>query len=154
MRSPFILFVVIALFTLCAATSAQADLDSAKTWFETTGTGKRIEIQRNLYWTGDYKGSADGIFNQDTYAAILAFQERRNLPQTGELSTAELASLEAEAHRIEELVRYHASRIKRPAFGPTIKSKKKRAVAPASYGPRVTRQANWWRIEPRILILP
>jgi peptidoglycan hydrolase-like protein with peptidoglycan-binding domain len=53
------------------------------------------DIQQLLISTGDFDGSVDGLFGPLTRAAILAFEKRNALPQSGEASYALYKALSA-----------------------------------------------------------
>ena len=151
----FSLYLVL-LLTLYGASGARADYNESMSWFQALSSAQRLEIQQNLYWTGDYKGKIDGSFGPATSTAISSFQQNHNLSGNGILSANELANLSSESRRIRELVQYHVSLTKRQAMtrskhqvaGPVVKKKVTYNRSPVDYrwGPRLSLNS--------ILILP
>ena len=124
MRFALYLVVLVALSTFCGASAVRADTSEPMTWFQALNSAQRLQIQQDLYWTGDYKGKIDGSFGPATSAAILAFQQHHKLSPTGVLSADDLANLSSESGRIRELVQYHISLTKRQVT-PLVAPKKK-----------------------------
>jgi putative peptidoglycan binding protein len=156
--------IVVALWGVHAV---RAEFGESRIWFESMDSAKRIQVQQDLYWVGDYKGKADGAFGQETYSAITTYQQERQLTPTGALTAEDVAGLSSEAARIRQIVRYHVSLTKKPSVSasrPKPKSivsaplkKKSMAQRPSAYlrQPYVPPYAQ--RLEPRlswVLILP
>lgn len=100
----FVCIVIVSVVALPAG-DARADYDEAKVWFESQSSKTRVELQDDLFWSGDYFGRIDGKFGRETYAALVSYQRRKNAPPTGVLDTAQVANLHREAQRIRDLVR-------------------------------------------------
>ena len=76
---------------------------AAKTTYDGMSQPERVAIQSELIWTGDYKGIADGDFNDRSIQAVKAFQERQGNKATGVLNVQERALLtEAATKRKDE----------------------------------------------------
>lgn len=70
--------------------------------FEALDAAQRRAIQDDLLWTGDYAGTVDGVFGPRTFEAIVAWQRRLRLPQSGILTARDRAELAAQAQAARE----------------------------------------------------
>ena len=82
--------IAIAVLMLLASLSpAFASMSESKSWFDQLGADERLEVQANLSLLGHYTYLMDGEFGTGTYQALVAFQRRLGLPETGVLDPAE-----------------------------------------------------------------
>jgi peptidoglycan hydrolase-like protein with peptidoglycan-binding domain len=65
---------------------------------------ERLAIQSDLAWVGDYQGMVDGDFNDQSIAAVKAFQKRRKEKETGILTPEERTALAAAAKPHQDAV--------------------------------------------------
>ena len=98
--------VVILVFGLLlnqfALSSARADYDQSKAWFETLTADERSATQANLILLGHYEYLVDGQFGRGTYQALVAFQASLGRAATGALipkDQQQLLDLAAQVYR-------------------------------------------------------
>jgi hypothetical protein len=88
--------LVLLLAAALAAPQAEAGYSEARAWFQNRSIDDRFELQRQLFWTGDYPGPIDGLFGQLTYAALEGFQRRAGGPAGGVLTPQQRWELTSE----------------------------------------------------------
>jgi peptidoglycan hydrolase-like protein with peptidoglycan-binding domain len=90
-----------------AAAANQASAPAARALAESYAgipLGERIAIQSDLVWATDYKGFANGDFDDRAVAAIKAFQKRFRSKETGILNPQEREALAAAAKERRDAV--------------------------------------------------
>jgi peptidoglycan hydrolase-like protein with peptidoglycan-binding domain len=164
-RYPLFSAVIAAVIALAASHSARADIVQSRQWFDSMDAAKRMQLQQDLYWIGEYRGKVDGKFGETTYSAITAYQQQRHLTPTGTLEAEELASLSSSADRIRQIVRYQVSllrpapqhRVSKPKSVVYAPLKRPTAYKPSAFLRQSLEPPYQRRLEPRlswVLILP
>jgi peptidoglycan hydrolase-like protein with peptidoglycan-binding domain len=146
------------LFTVFTIPSVHADINSSTAWFNGLSPSKRVQLQRDLYWTGDYRGQFNGNFSPNLFSAISAFQQRHNIEATGILDSPQRNDLGAEAQRIRQFFAYHEAHQSSSSSSPRVSSRPHtvrvtsytlRNIVQNSYLPRFLQRSS-----ETILILP
>ncbi len=88
-----------------APTAAPAP-DPLREAFDALPDAERRAIQDALVWTGDYKGSIDGVLGRGGVAALSAFAKRAKTTPEGLLADARRKQLVSEAQKLKAATRF------------------------------------------------
>ena len=88
-----------------APTAAPAP-DPLREAFDALPDAERRAIQDALVWTGDYKGSIDGVLGRGGVAALSAFAKRAKTTPEGLLADARRKQLVSEAQKLKVATRF------------------------------------------------
>jgi hypothetical protein len=80
--------------------------DPLREAFDALPESERRAIQDALVWTGDYKGSIDGVLGRGGVAALAAFAKRANTTPVALLADARRKQLISEAQKLKTAMRF------------------------------------------------
>lgn len=103
--------ILLAGHCLTPAARAQAPAtnpaaDPLRQAFDALPEADRRDIQDALVWTGDYKGSIDGVLGRGGSAALAAYAKRTKTTPEGVLADARRKQLLAEAQKLRAAARF------------------------------------------------
>ena len=88
------------------APNAKPAIDALKEAFDALPEDERRAIQDALVWTGDYKGSIDGVLGRGGLAALAAYAKRAKITPEAVLADARRKQLVAEAQKLRSAARF------------------------------------------------
>jgi len=105
--------------------------DPLRNAFDALPQADRFALQDALVWTGDYKGTIDGVLGRGGVAALSAYAKRANTTPEGVFEAATRKQLLAQAHRLRTAVRFEIVRDGRS--GAAIEYANRRALGQRSW---------------------
>lgn len=89
-----------------SAPASAAAPDPLKEAFDALPEAERRALQDALVWTGDYKGSIDGVLGRGGIGALAAYAKRAKTTPEGVLADARRKQLLAEAQKLRSAARF------------------------------------------------
>ena len=81
--------------TVTGGTRGASDLSTASATGSSAGSADVMDAQRLLAAQGHYQGPVDGLYDEQTVAAVKSYQAKHGLPQTGELTPGLMSQMRA-----------------------------------------------------------